>query len=196
MPVEIEAKMHVKDIAKVRCRLEELGATHEGDVIEANTFLDTDDHALVASDQGLRLRAKRPLAGGETTFVITYKGPRHYGELKTREEFELEVNSDDDAIKLFDKLGYRKVLSFQKKRRSYAIDGCLVELDEIPHLGTFVEIEGPNDAAVMKLREKIGLADHVMVRASYAALLTSWLQEKGRADRDIVFIDQPGTTFG
>lgn len=196
MPVEIEAKMHVKDIAKVRCRLEELGARHEGDVIEVNTFFDTEDHALVASDKGLRLRTKRPLAGGETTFVITYKGPRHYGELKTREEFELEVNSDDDAIKLFDKLGYRKVLSFQKKRRSYAIDGCLVELDELPNLGTFVEIEGPNDAAVMKLREKIGLADHVMVRASYAALLTSWLQEKGRADRDIVFIDQPGTTFG
>jgi adenylate cyclase class 2 len=196
MPVEIEAKMHVKDIAKVRRRLEELGAKHEGDVIEVNTFFDTDDHALVASDKGLRLRTKRPLAGGETTFVITYKGPRHYGELKTREEFELKVNSDDDAIKLFDKLGYRKVLSFQKKRRTYAIDGCLVELDELPYLGTFVEIEGPNDAAVMKLREKIGLADHVMVRASYAALLTSWLQEKGRADRDIVFVDQPGTTFG
>ena len=41
--------------------------------------------------------------------------------------------------------------------RSWKLGGCTVELDELPHLGTFVEIEGPSEAAILKVRDQLQL---------------------------------------
>ncbi len=187
MPLEIEAKMKVSDFAPVRERLQASGAKSAGVVMEINNFFDTEDRSLLAADEGLRLRQKRDLAGGPEVFIITYKGPRTHGQLKSREEVELTVGSDKDAIALLGCLGFVRVLSFQKKRESWKLGGCTIELDEVPYLGIYVEIEGPSEDAVLKVREQLQLADVPIVRASYIALLTTHLQEKGIATREIKF---------
>jgi adenylate cyclase class 2 len=172
MPIEIEAKMKVTDLGVVRERLKAVGAKPAGSVVELNNFFDTDDRSLLAADQALRLRVKRDVNNGTESYIITYKGPRQHGQLKSREENELTVSNDRDAIALLKSLGYGKVIAFEKRRESWKLSDCSVELDELPYLGSYVEIEGPTEENVLAVRKTLNLGDEPVVRASYIALLT------------------------
>ena len=187
MPVEIEAKMKVADLEPVRARLRECGAERVAARFEVNEFFDTEDRTLLAADKGLRLRRSRDLASGEETFAMTFKGPRQHGPLKSREEAEVTVGSFDDARRLLHDLGYVTILSFEKRRESWKLGGCKVELDELPHLGAFVEVEGPREQDVLKVREMLHLSDRPMIKTGYAALLSTYLQEHGRPQRVVRF---------
>jgi len=187
MAVEIEAKMKVSDLEAVRVRLREHGAERAGAHFEVNEFFDTEDRTLLAADKGLRLRRSRDKATGEEKFVITFKGPRQHGPLKSRAEAEVTVGSFDDAQRLLHALGYVTILVFEKRRESWELAGCKVELDELPHLGTFVEIEGPREQDVLKVRELLRLGDRPMIKTGYAALLSTYLQEHGRSQRVVRF---------
>lgn len=191
MPLEIEAKMKVNDLDAVRRRLDAAGAARGGHFLETNLFFDTEDRSLLAADQGLRLRINRDLETGTEQYILTFKGPRRHGSLKTRDEHELAVADPRAAATLLSHLGYAQVLSFQKKRESWMLDDCHIELDDLPHLGSFVEIEGPSEQAVLDIRSRLGLADRALVRASYIGLLMSYLQENCLPQREIVFADSP-----
>ncbi len=187
MAMEIEAKMKVNDLKSVATRLEELRAERKERVLETNIFFDTDDRRLLASDQGLRLRVARDETSGSEKYVLTHKGPQQRGPLKSREESELEVTDAPSAVKLFECLGFSRKMSFQKRRQSWELGGCSVVLDEVPHLGAFVEIEGPAEADVMRVREQLKLADRPLIKASYIAMITSYLQERGDRTTDVEF---------
>jgi adenylate cyclase, class 2 len=189
MPVEIEAKMRVESFDPVRAKLREGGASGPAEHFEVNTFFDTEDRSLLAADEGLRLRRDKDVAAGSEKHVITYKGPRQHGPLKSREEVEVGVSDSAAASLLLERLGYLRTLSFEKRRESWKLDNCKVELDEVPHLGRFVEVEGPDESSVMKVREKLGLASRPIVKSSYIALLMSYLQERGRATKTVTFED-------
>ena len=187
MAVEIEAKMTVESFDPARARLREVGAAGPVEHFEVNTFFDTEDRSLLAADEGLRLRRDRLVATGTERHIITYKGPRQMGPLKSREELEVEVSDPASATTLLERLGYLRTLSFEKRRESWELDGCKVELDELPHLGKFVEVEGPNEASVMRVRERLGLASRPIVKSGYIALLMSHLQERGQLTKDVRF---------
>jgi adenylate cyclase class 2 len=187
MPVEIEAKMKVPDFAPIRDRLRAVGAAPTGSVMESNTFFDTDDRRLLTKDQGLRLRSTRNPATSAETSTITFKGARQQGPLKSREERELNVENAKDAMALLELLGYFRVLTFQKRRESWTLGDCEVELDELPYLGLFVEIEGPSEKSVMKIREQLQLGTRSIIKESYIALLLTHLQEGGISDRVVMF---------
>ena len=187
MPVEIEAKMKVDRHEVVRDRLKALGATDAGQVLETNVFFDTEDRSLLAGDRGLRLRTAKSLPDGPTVNTITYKGPRLAGPLKSRSEMELKVADPDDAIALFEALGYMRVLSFQKRRETWELEGCKVELDELPHLGLYVEVEGDSEANVMNIRERLQLGSRPLVKASYIALMVTYLQDHHLKERVVKF---------
>lgn len=189
MAIEIEAKMAVPDLDVIRARLRQLGAQPAGRVFETNTFFDTEDRSLLASDQGLRLRRNVDRDTNAQEHVITYKGPRQHGQLKNREEVELTVAGYDSAVLLLERLGFARMLSFEKRRESWLLGGCKVELDELPHLGSFVEVEGPAEQPVMAVREQLGLGDRPIIRSSYIALLMGHLQERGRATKVVTFAE-------
>ncbi|HLL89626.1 MAG TPA: class IV adenylate cyclase, partial [Tepidisphaeraceae bacterium] len=176
MPVEIEAKMKVEDLSAVRERLKAAGAEPAGSAVETNTFFDTEDRALLAGDRGLRTREARR-ADGTVKATMTYKGPRNHGKLKNRDEFEVMIGDATAAGAMLNALGYVTVLSFQKRRETWRLQGCLVELDELPHLGRFVEVEGPREDVVMAVRDQLGLGERPIVKASYIAMLVQHLQE-------------------
>jgi adenylate cyclase, class 2 len=187
MPVEIEAKMKVDSLADLADRLRDRGATHLGQRLEVNAFFDTSDRTLLAADQGLRLRVATDLQTNQSTCVLTHKGPNQHGPLKTREETELSVADADAAERLLARLGYSRMISFEKRRDSWQLADCHIELDEVPYLGSFVEIEGPSDASILKLRALLGLADRPLIRASYIAMLADYLQERGDLRTEIGF---------
>jgi adenylate cyclase class 2 len=187
MPVEIEAKMKVEDLAAIRTRLNEAGAKPVGEFLEQNVFFDTEDRSLLAADEGLRLRTSTDTKTGNRTVIMTFKGPRQHGQLKARDETETTVGSYSDAAALLECLGFTKILSFEKRRQSWTHGGCKIELDELPYLGAFVEIEGPKDDLVLKVRQELQLADRPIVKASYIAMLMTHLQERGEAKREVLF---------
>src|SRR5690349_3617000 len=108
--------MSVPDHDAMRARLRAAGAEQAGRTLETNVFFDTEDRSLLAADEGLRLRRNHDEATGNDEHVITYKGPRQHGQLKSREEIELTVASSEDATHLLERLGFVRMLSFEKRR--------------------------------------------------------------------------------
>ena len=187
MAVEIEIKLKVDHLAPVRDRLKALGAQHIGEVIETNTFFDTPDRALLASDCGLRLRRSRNCVTKEERLVATYKGPRGEGQVKKREEIEVAVDKAQPTEQLLERIGYVRQLSFEKRRETWKIDKCTVELDALPELGSYVEIEGGSESDVVRVREKLGLAGVAAVVPTYADLVSPHLNDRGHRETSLTF---------
>jgi len=192
MAVELEAKMAVADHLAVAVLLRQFAARKLGDHFEVNAFFDTEDRSLLAAGEGLRLRHELDFGTTRERHVITYKGPRQAGPLKNREEIEFEVSDAAAATILLERLGYVRTLSFEKRRQSWELDGCTVELDEVPYLGKFVEIEGPDEPTVMRVRERLQLSDRPLIKSSYISLLMTHLKERGEARQDVRFKDVTG----
>lgn len=199
MAVEIEAKMRLHHPDALIARLQGLGATLTHELSETNSYFDTPQGTLKSTDQGLRTRVEVANAGtaNETiTTTITHKGPRTMGQLKSRVESELDVDNARDAAVLLGALGYHHVLSFEKRRIRYQLDGCNVELDELPIIGQFIEIEGSSEDAVIAVREKLGLGDEPIIRSSYIAMLKTHQQESHSSETMIKFEDAASVVQG
>jgi adenylate cyclase class 2 len=177
MGVEIEAKMSVEDHEPLRQSLRAQGARQISKVLETNRILDTDDHALQSAGKGLRVRVNHNLANQQDETILTIKGPLKPGPLKSREENELTVADSEEALRFLETLGYRPVLTFEKRRETWELADCKVELDELPMLGRFVEIEGPGEAAVMAVRQSLGLGEQPTIKTSYVGLLIDHLKK-------------------
>ncbi len=176
MSLEIEAKMRLTDRAAIEQQLEQLGAERGPTILEQNTYFDTDRHELKSTDQGLRIRVEQH-DGKPFRATMTHKGPRAHGQLKSRTETEVGVDNARAAAEMLAALGFFPLLSFEKRRQRWKLDGCNVEMDTLPYLGEFIEIEGPSDDAVLSVRERLGMSETPLIRASYVAMLVSYLRE-------------------
>ena len=87
-----------------------------------------------------------------------------------RQEIETEITEAESTKKLLSALGYEKVMVVEKKRRLWQLGGCSVALDQLPLLGAFVEIEGPDDETIADVQQRLGLADLPHIAKSYAQL--------------------------
>ncbi len=174
MPQEIEAKLRIPGPEPLRGRLRALGAQPRAPVFETNRILDTADGRLRAAGCGLRVRCCRPLppaAAHDTESAwLTFKGPRAAGELKQREELETGVADAAMLLALFERLGYRSVILYEKRRETWHLRSCEVTLDELPQLGWFAEIEGPDAQAIAAVRAQLDLAATPLVRETYVEL--------------------------
>lgn len=164
MPVEIELKIPVADLATVRSRLVAAEAHQlHGPLREVNLLLDSADHGVAAAGRVLRLRSV-----GER-HLLTLKGPPSFhGALKEREELELEVADQTTMVALLERLGYRTVLRYDKDRESWRLGSTVVTLDHTP-MGDFVEIEGPRTELHLAATS-IGLDPGAAVHGSYVSL--------------------------
>ncbi len=172
MPTELEAKIKVADLAPLRARLRSAGARPIGQYHETNRFFDTAPPTLAPADRGLRLRTSRDTQSGRTTHTLTYKGPRQPGPFKQREEIELTLDDPAAAQSLLEALGFTRGLTFEKRRQSWHLGPCRIELDDVPPLGQFVEVEGPAQDAITAILQALNLENEPPIRQSYPQLLT------------------------
>ena len=68
----------------------------------------------------------------------------------------------------------------EKRRRLWRLGGCEVALDELPTLGSFVEIEGPDDERITDVQARLKLAKLPHVAKSYAQMIM-----EGRSRDDV-----------
>lgn len=184
MSLEIEAKMRLTDRVALERQLEKLGAERGPSILEQNTYFDNGEQQLKCTDQGLRIRVE--LHDGEAcTTTITHKGPRAHGQLKSRTETEVSVSDARAAAELLAALGFLPLLSFEKRRHRWMLNGCHIDLDTLPYLGDFIEIEGPSEDAVLNVRRSLGMEEAPLIRASYIAMLVSYLRENRLRVNDV-----------
>ena len=74
---------------------------------------------------------------------------------------------------------------YQKRRESWRLDDCRIELDEPPHIGLFVEIEGPDPSAISAVADRLGLAGAVHEKASYVRMLVAYCSQNAISDRAV-----------
>jgi adenylate cyclase class 2 len=134
---ESELKIPVQDLGVVRDRLRATDAhlVHPTQR-EVNLLFDTHDGRLASGGQVLRLRA----VGNR--HLVTFKGAADYrGTIKERDEVEIEVSDGELAATIFDRLGLRITMLYEKDRETWLVNDVTVTLDHTP-MGDYVEIEG------------------------------------------------------
>ncbi len=187
MGIEIEVKFRLTDPAAMRETLLVAGAESLGTVLEENTYFDTPDGTLRRSDCGLRIRTVKPTGGGAERSVLTYKGPCREGELKIRREEEIDIDSPDSARAILAGLGYQPTGSFQKRRESFGMSAARIELDELPRLGFFLEIEADDEETVNAARQAICLENEPTITKTYIELVAGHLADESSRVNELRF---------
>jgi adenylate cyclase class 2 len=192
MSWETELKLRVTAHDDVRRRLRDGGGVFQRHVVETNDIFDRPDGGLSGRGVGLRIRSVHPVEDAAVDSevgptILTVKGPRLPGVLKSREEIEFEVPNAETGARMLNLLGFVRVLRYEKRRESWGISDCFVELDEAPHIGRFVEIEGPDETSILAVRGELGLADTEAVADSYVRLMMNYCEAQGLRDRLVTF---------
>ena len=183
MHEEIEAKLKVDALEDVERKLRECGASFVRETVQTDAYFDTADRKLTRADECLRLRGEK--IGPHERLILAYKGPKQQDDYKKRTEIEFGVSDAGMAELLLVALGYEKALAFNKRRRLWRLHDCEVALDELPLLGTFVEIEGPYSGTIAQVQEMLGLSGVPHTMDSYASLIDQELSRLGREHREV-----------
>lgn len=163
-PTEQELKIPAADLETIRRRLAEVGARRlKPSRREVNVLFDTEDGEIARSDRALRLRRV------DGRWILTYKGPPVYrGPVKEREELETELGSGEVVEAIFEHLGLRPAIRYEKDREVWSWEGMEIVLDHTP-MGDFVEIEGRTDVLAGAAR-RLGLEPESALKGSYVTL--------------------------
>lgn len=178
---EREIKFPGVELDKLRDRLIELEAERKGpSAFEDNWILDRGNE-LMKDGKILRLRTD----GGKAR--LTFKGPmRLEGNLKIREEHEIEVESAERARALLENLGFSVVRRYQKMREEWQLGGVTIALDHTP-IGDFAEFEGDRAEVVAK---RCGFDPEKAERRSYLRLYEDYLKQHPDSPPEMVFGDR------
>ncbi len=170
MPTEIEAKIKVENLEDFSQKLESLGAQPRRNVLQRDFFFDRPDRSLKHTDCGLRIRQEKYCDTIKN--ILCFKGPKAKDSpYKKRQEIEFEAGDGLLARQFLQALGYQLMLSFEKRRSEWFYDDCTICLDDVASLGTFLEIEGADEAAIRKLLTVLDLSDRESIRRGYASML-------------------------
>jgi adenylate cyclase class 2 len=193
MDRELELKFRITEPQEVRERLGRLGAKRIGAGLECNAIFDDAGRTLLTRGCGLRVRSVRSLdaPGDPPRGTLTYKGPIEGGTVKSRPEIETPVSDPDATMRLLEALGFLRVITFEKRRESWQLDACHVEIDELPQLGSFVEIEGPDEAQIRTVQSRLGLASDAIEPDTYVALVARHCEAHGITPPDLRFSESP-----
>jgi predicted adenylyl cyclase CyaB len=182
MSLEIEAKFKVDSHEPVRERLRAARAAFIERGLEVNQLFDRPDGSLRRRGHGLRIRSF-DVEGGPTRATLTVKGPRLSGPLKKREEAEIEFTDAEVGVRVLELLGFVRVLRYEKRRESWRLSRCRIELDEPPHLGLYVEIEGPDEKSIVRVQRQLDLVHAEHVPSSYVTMLADYCDSHDIAER-------------
>jgi len=175
--VEVELKFLGADFDEVRGRLETAGATLVGPrELETNAVYDDASESLRNTERLLRLRN-----GHELTVKLPVEDSRY----KSRREITVDATGGS-VEELLGGLGFRPTWKYEKYREGWELDGMFVTLDEVPFVGSVVEIEGDRET-IDATAAKLGLADLPTSTSSYRTLYDVYARDHGMAPGDMTF---------
>lgn len=169
--MEIEAKLRLKNPAKIRSRLKSLNADCAGSVLEKNWLFDHRERILAREDRLLRVRESGRV-------YLTYKGPRLQTRYKEREEIEIEFPNAAAGCALLRSVGFVRWFYYEKMRETWRLGSCEIVLDELPELGIFIEIEGPSAEEIDATIKKLKLSRRDRLQSTYVELFDEHTKQK------------------
>jgi predicted adenylyl cyclase CyaB len=138
LPFEIEVKARVADHAALRAALDS-GATFVKEIEKADVYFA--DARLSAAEVSLdrdRVFRIRDVGGA---CEVTFKERTLDGAIERNVEGEFPI-SDPAAFRAFAAyIGFRPIIEKRKRTRLYQVGPFNVELNEVPPLGWFLEVE-------------------------------------------------------
>jgi adenylate cyclase class 2 len=180
--VETEIKLRVESVPRTRALLRARGfRIIKPRVFEQNLVLEDPAQSLRERGMLLRLRA----AGKVVT--CTFKAPEKPGRHKIRVEHEFQASDFEKTLAVFNGLGYREALRYEKYRTEFAREGERghVMLDETP-IGNFMELEGPS-RWIDRTAKEFGFTAGDYILESYSRLWDSWREAHAVKQRDMRF---------
>ncbi|MBO5159146.1 MAG: class IV adenylate cyclase [Lachnospiraceae bacterium] len=178
--VEVEVKIPVKNKKQVEEKLLELGFL-KGDLLkESDFYFDNACHELKEKDMALRIRSCENLTTSTTEHFITYKGPKMDKISMTRKELETKIESAETGREILKSLGYTEVPPVIKRRQELHKDQMNACLDQVEHLGDFLELEivvqqeSEKENALnelISLLYELGYQAEDIIRTSYLSML-------------------------
>ncbi|MBW7997559.1 MAG: class IV adenylate cyclase [Candidatus Glassbacteria bacterium] len=186
---EIELKFPLDSADEVRAGLVRLGFTSAGEVFEANIVFDTPGGELRGRHCLLRLRRDRKVK-------LTWKEPHEDMELagryKAKRESELELSDLETMRHILHRMGFTSEWVYEKYREHFTRpDGAVAELDRLPHIGRFLELEaGPE--AMEEVAAALGLDTAEGIKVSYMVVFQQWCEQHGSRLSDMRFEDESG----
>lgn len=149
MQQEIEAKFLHVDHNAIRAKLKAAGATCEVPMrLMRRKMFDYPDRRFQTNHQRLRIRDE-----GNGKAFINYKSSNDSNYV---DEVEVLVSSLEDMATILKALGLINHSTQESKRETWHYKDVEVVLDEWPWVDTYIEIEGPTEAAIQKAAKELG----------------------------------------
>lgn len=155
--------------------------------LEDDSLFDTTDELLRKKGCLVRVRTDHWSSGATTT--LTAKGPVQPGRLKVREEHETRVESGGALLQVLALLELRPTFRYQKYREEFSVPDVVIAIDETP-VGTFVELEGSEDA-IVSLTRALGRTPADFILDSYYRLFQNRREQSGLAGPHMLFPSSP-----
>ncbi len=178
--LEREVKLRFESAEAARAAVIATGATPvRGRRLQEDCLLDTSAESLRQRRAALRVR----MDGGRS--LLTFKGPVQPALVKVREELETVVGDGHLLLRILEELGFHVWFRYQKYREEFAIDDCIVAVDETP-VGVFVEIEG-GERGIAEVAQALGRAPGDYLLESYRGLFVQHCEQRGMPATDMLF---------
>lgn len=151
---EIEIKFLEVDVPALKNKLAELGAEDLGeDLLSEITFLDKDlEWKKERATRNRFVRLRKTKKG----IFLTYKSQYEKEGRPYAEEIEVTVSNMDKAKDLLKATGLIDYRVQEKRRHTFELDDCVIDIDSWPLIPPYVEIEGPSEDQVKRVVEKLG----------------------------------------
>ena len=188
---EIEVKLKVKEqsfLPELSKRIREsklISHPHTIKRREMNLIFDTPRGKLKDKKQVLRLRTISPIPNkedeGYAELTFKDKGIRIEG-ISSRPETNIRISSNEaqSMQSILFELGYKHSFAYAKIRTTFQIPdlNAVVEYDELPYIGDYIEIEAPNNKTIEHIIKALNLEDLKRADGSYIKILKDELKKQ------------------
>ena len=156
--IEVEVKIPVENIEKIKEKLVQRGFRYQKTVVETDTYYTSNHYDMRKKDKALRIRKTENLDTGEVKAQLNCKGPKLDQVSMTRKETEIEIQEPEKMEEILGELEFYPAPCKVKKTRGYYIkDHMTAAADEVENLGSFLELE----IIVAKEEERAGGLDTI-----------------------------------
>jgi len=143
---EVEVKVPIMNSEDMKQKLLDSGAKKMNSEIQVDTYYDHPCRSFQDTDEAVRVRERKPIDGTEldTSHApneLTYKGPKIDQETKTRLEYSLDLEETSAITAILENLSFKPVAMVTKRRTFYTLREITISIDDVEHVGLFLELE-------------------------------------------------------
>jgi len=173
--IEVEIKVPVDDFASIREALKKTYTSFVGYSRDDDMYFNHPCRDFKNTDEALRIRNS-----SSEGYVVTYKGPRLQGSMKSRTELNMKIEDFNNFLQILKQVGFEFSAHVVKVREKWTIGVASVNLDTVEGLGKFVEVEVnvetvdnviDAEGIINGILRTLGLEDKPTIRESYLELI-------------------------